>query len=180
MFDISFLNKEEKENVLPQLFDLLFENMNQIDPTGNTSEQDFQTWMKCIVPELETDERNILLIKCDGRLAGFFQYSVKESTLYMEEIQLYQEYWGSGAFSDLYRFLASIIPETISQVRANASKNNLKSQAILNHLGLNKIGENKTGKSYRYLGNCQNMLKKYREAFPRKNGECEHDESFDR
>lgn len=92
MFEISFLNKKEKENVLPRLFALLYENMSRIDPTGNNPGQDFQTWMSCIVPELEKDERNILLIKCKNRLAGYFQYSVKESTLYMEEIQLYQEY----------------------------------------------------------------------------------------
>ena len=162
MFEVSFLNKKEKETVLPHLFDLLCENMSRIDPTGNTPAQDFQVWMDCIVPALEQNEREILLIKCDDRVAGYFQYSIKGASFHMEEIQLDRAYWGSGAFTALFRFLATVIPDNVTEVKANASKKNLKSQAILEHLGLHRIGENKNKKSYCYIGNCKELLEKYR------------------
>ena len=83
----------------------------------------------------------------------------------MEEIQFYRAYWGSGAFRELYCFLASIIPDRITAVKAYASKKNLRSQAILEHLGLKKIGENKNRKSYCYSGDCKNQFKKYRMGY---------------
>ena len=162
LFEITFLDKSQKATIIPQLFDTLHENMSRIDPTGNTYEQDFRLWADCITTELENSERNILLIKFKKRLVGFFQYSVIGSVLFMEEIQICREYWGSGAFAELYRILASVIPEDVKQVRANASKKNLKSQAILEHLGLQKTGENKNRKSYCYSGDCRKIPDKYR------------------
>lgn len=41
MFEISFLNKNGKETIFPQQFDLLHENMSRIDSTGNNPEEVF-------------------------------------------------------------------------------------------------------------------------------------------
>ena len=162
MFDVSFFNKKDDKAVLPQLFHLLCENMRQIAPTGNTPEQDFQIWMRSIVPALEQNERDILLIKCNHRIIGYFQYSIKGTSFLMEEVQLARAYWGSGAFAALFCFLASIVPDYVTVVKANASKKNLKSQAILEHLGLKRTGESKNGNSYCYAGSCKEMFEKYR------------------
>ena len=162
MFDITFLNKADKESVLPQLFHLLCENMSQIAPIGNTSEQDLKIWMSYIAQELENKGREILLIKCGNSMVGYFKYSIEANSLFMEDIQFYREYWGSGAFAELYSFLASIIPDSVTGVTAYANKENQKSRAILEHLGLNIVGENKSSKCYLYSGSCRTMLEKYR------------------
>ena len=163
MFDISSLRKEDMEESLPILFDLLYTNMNRIAPTGNTREQDYQVWKSYRVPEIGQPGRETLLLKLKGSIIGYFQYSLNEATLIMEEIQFDQAYWGSGAFQELYRFLAVNIPDNIKAVKAYVSKKNLKSQAILTHLGLNIVGENKSGNSYLFVGDCQKMLDKYRD-----------------
>ena len=81
----------------------------------------------------------------------------------MEEIQLDRKYWGSGAFTELYRHLAAFVPDNIQWVEAYSNKRNLKSQGILKHLGLEITGENKKGTSYHFRGDCQKMLSKYRQ-----------------
>lgn len=161
MFDILLWNKEDKESILPQMFDVLYKNMSQIDPTGNTQEEDYQVWKHFIIPALEKKEREILLIKHNNSMAGYFQYTLDNSVLYMEEVQIHHEFWGSGAFTELYRYLVSIIPETNLIVKANASKTNLRSQAILEHLGLKRIRENQNGRSYHYIGKWDDIVKKY-------------------
>lgn len=164
MFTICPLNKKEKAVVLPHLFELLAENMNRIAPTGNSLEEDYQIWRSYIFSEIDNPEREILLIKLNDVIIGYFQYSLNDTTFAMEEIQIRQKYWGSGAFRELYHFLSVIVPENIATVKAYANKNNLKSQAILEHLGLKNIGENKNGNSYLYTGDCQELLSKYRNA----------------
>ena len=76
----------------------------------------------------------------------------------MEEIQLLPEYQGKGVFQKLYKHLAGIVPKNIPYVEAYVHKKNLKSQGILKHLGLDIIGENKSGNSYHYRGDCQKLL----------------------
>ena len=93
---------------------------------------------------------------------GYFQYSLRDTVFIMEEIQFHPSIWGSGAFRELYRFLAGIIPENMTTVEAYANKKNLRSQAILEHLGLKISGENKSGRSWHYTGDCREMLNKYR------------------
>ncbi len=49
----------------------------------------------------------------------------------------------------------------IQMVEANANKKNMKSQAILKHLGLEIARENKNGRSYYFIGDCQKMPERY-------------------
>ena len=46
-------------------------------------------------------------------------------------------------------------------VEAFSSKENIKSQEILKHLGLNVIGENKNGKSLHFTGEYKALLNRY-------------------
>ena len=162
MFCIVMLLKEEKEEILPLLFDLLNTNMCEIAPTGNTYEQDFEIWKNKIYPALEHKARQIILIKKNDRIVGFFQYYINETTFMMEEIQFNKDYWGSGIFKELYQYLAKIIPEDISLVEAYSNKKNYRSQKILNHLGLENVGESLDKEYYHFRGNCQEMLARYR------------------
>ena len=162
MFDIILMEKANSAHILPRLFQVLSVNMTGIAPTGNTPEQDYQIWTAAIHPLLECQERQILLIKQTDSIIGYFQYFIDDQVFKMEEIQITQAYWGSGAFRDLYRYLAQHIPHHIRWVEAFANKHNKKSQEILRHLGLEVIGESKNGNSFHFRGDCQQMLAHYR------------------
>ena len=157
------LDKFHKDSVLPLLFAIMHANMSKIAPTGNSYEEDLSFWLSCVSPELEKEPRRILLLYDGEEIAGFFQYFVNNGLFMMEEIQFCDAYKGSGAFRELFAYLTSVIPENTELVEAYANKSNHKSIEILKHLGLEIIGENKTGKSYHFRGRYENILRKYGE-----------------
>ena len=79
----------------------------------------------------------------------------------MEEMQIQPEYQESGLFSVFFSWLVRHLPENIQTVEAHSGKANYKSQAILEHLGLQRIGENKAGNSFHYKGNYSFLFDKY-------------------
>ena len=109
------------------------------------------------------EARQILLIYDQHELIGFFQYYVTadHSTFMMEELQFKAAYHGSGLFGDLYRYLLPRLPADIQAVEAYADKRNKKSLAVLAHLGLTVMGENKNGISYHLRGSYAELKQKY-------------------
>ena len=99
---IVFLRKADAGAVLPTLFEILHSNMNRIAPTGNSYEDDCAMWLSCIVPALEKEPRQILLLCDDNEIAGYFQYYVNGGVFMMEDIQFRERYKGSGLFAELY------------------------------------------------------------------------------
>ena len=162
--DISFAlaDKENLAPLLPQLFSILHGNMSAIAPTGCPYEEDFALWRGWIAPALAEPERQLVLMGRDGALAGYFQYSVRGGTLLMEEIQIAPEHQGTGLFRALYQWLERALPCQPETVEAYAHKDNLKSQAILERLGLKRAGENPGGTSWHYRGSCREMWESLR------------------
>lgn len=165
MTGISFryLQKPSSPDILDEIFDILATNMRVIAPTGLTYEEDKAEWLSCVPPALEKEARQILLIYDQNELIGFFQYYVTadHSIFMMEEIQFKEAYHGSGLFGDLYRYLLPRLPADIQAVEAYADKRNVKSLAVLAHLGLSVIGENKNSISYRLRGSYAELKRKY-------------------
>ncbi len=158
---IDILRKTDAESVLPELFEILHYNMSRIAPTGNSYEEDFSMWISCIKPALEKEPRQILLLRDEERLAGYFQYYINNGIFMMEEIQFRDPYKGTGLFAELYRYLVKVIPEDTIFVEAYANKRNEKSIAVLTHLGLEIIGENKNGISFHFRGRYENLVRRY-------------------
>lgn len=154
-FSFSFIDKKYIDDILPELYDILYNNMSIIVPTGNSYEDDKNQWSPCIISALEKPQRNIILIYEENRIIGFFMYYTVDETLMMEEIQFKAEFHGTGVFNELYRYLFNILSNNIEFVEAYANKKNQKSQDILSHLGLEIIGENKNGSSFHYRGEYQ-------------------------
>lgn len=160
-FKFSFLDKSQADEILPELYDILYSNMSVIAPTGNSYDEDNRQWISCVLPALEKAPRRIILIHTGDILAGYFQYYINDGVLMMEDIQFRREYQGCGLFGQLYRYLVTVIPLDAQFVEAYSNKKNFKSQAILKHLGLEVIGENKNRKSYHFRGNYQTLAGKY-------------------
>lgn len=104
------------------------------------------------VPAMKEECRQLVLLYCGGELAGYFQYAVHGTVLMMEEIQIQPEYQGSGLFRRMYLWLEHQLPAGLLDAEAYSHKSNRKSQAVLEHLGLERIGENPNGTSWRYRG----------------------------
>jgi len=162
MITFKFLQKNEAEEHLHALFDILYLNMSKIAPTGMTYEEDFNEWYGAVYPAfVNKDARQIILIYDGENLIGFFQYYINDATFVMEEIQFIPEYQGKGVFQKLFARLAAIVPSDIQTVEAYADRRNYKSQGILKHMGLKAVGEGKNGNTYRFRGECQPMLERY-------------------
>lgn len=158
-----FLDKQNADKHTEELFEILHSNMSLIAPTGNSYEEDFKMWSDGIISGLEKEQRQIVLMYVGDSVSGYFQYCIKndENTILMEEIQIKRAYQGSGLFSEFYKWLLKQLPNDILYVEAFANKKNLKSQAILTHLGLSCIGENRNGNSYHYKGSYSELSDKY-------------------
>ncbi len=162
MLRFDFLNKDEFAFYAKDIFDILAENMSVIAPTGNTYEEDYSSWFAGINHGLKEGLRQIILIYSSEALIGYFQYFANNQLLMMEEIQLKSKWHGKeNIFRELYGFVFSILPPDIQFVEAYANKQNEKSNGILLRLGLMKVGETKSGRSYHYKGDFANLLSWY-------------------
>ncbi len=159
MIGFEYLNKPDFSAFAQQLFDILADNMTVIAPTGNSREEDFNLWSDAVSDGLQRAERQIILIKDNENLVGFFQYYTNADTFMMEEIQFKSAYQGKGVFRALYGFVIPHIRDDIEFVEAYASISNSKSIGILENFGLKNIGLNKNGRSYHFKGSYNGLIK---------------------
>jgi len=161
MIIFEYLIKSDFSFVANIIFNMLADNMNVIAPTGNSIEEDYRCWYDAVSVGLQREERQIILIKDNGKIIGFFQYYINADTFMMEEIQFKTEYQGKGIFRELYGFVFSNINKDIEFVEAYASINNVKSIGILEKFGLSNIGLNKNGRSYHFKGRYSDLITWY-------------------
>lgn len=141
MIAFSLLNKSEKALWLPQLFDLLYDNMRTITPSGLTYEQEKTQWFTNVSPALDKEPRQILMCFFGDNLAGYIQYYTRGQLLMVEEIQLKKAYQRTMVFYRFCKYFIASIPSDIVFVEAYADKRNLNSQRIMKKLGMAIIEE---------------------------------------
>ena len=161
MIAFEYLAKSDFSVIANEIFNILADNMTIIAPTGNSRDDDFKCWYENIRNSLPKEERQIILIKDNDKIIGYFQYYINTDTFMMEEIQFKPEYQGKGIFRKLYGFVFSNTEKDISFVEAYASINNIKSIGILEKMGLSNIGLNKNGRSYHFKGMYDDLKKWY-------------------
>ncbi len=162
MISFSYLQKGDFNTVQQTLFDILADNMTCIAPTGNTREEDHAMWYEAVSGAyIHKEERQIILIKDGDDTVGYFQYYTNQQTasLMMEEIQLKAAYQGKNIFRPLYAFLLAHLPTDLQSVEAYANVKNAKSIAILQHMGLQKVGINKNGICYHFKGMFSDLVR---------------------
>ena len=131
MIDFEYLNKADFCLYAQIVFDILSGNMTIIAPTGNSYEEDYKMWYSAVSGGLQKAERQIILIKDNENVVGYFQYYINEDTFMMEEIQFKPEYQGKGIFRKLYGFvLENINQEHPMQVRLCLLRGCLKNTNI--------------------------------------------------
>ena len=137
---IRFLDKKTEMGMLEQLFDLLYENMRSVTPTGLSYEQEKRQWLSCVCPAMEKDARQILLLTDGEALMGYCQYYISCGTLMVEEVQLRRDCRCSSAIVSLVRILLNQT-ENVTFLEAYADRRNMASQSLLKKLGMVCIAE---------------------------------------
>ena len=153
-FTFSVLDPAQSEDLLPQLFSILARNMSEIAPTGNAYEEDQLVWLSYMRSD-QAREKQILLAYADGALAGYLQYSITGDTVLIEEVEIAPDYQRTFLFYRLLQHFTTILPEAVEYAEAYINKHNTNSQRIAQKLGLQIIGENKSGSSYHLRGKMQ-------------------------
>ena len=161
--DFKYMDKYKFEEILPQMFEILYSNMSVIAPTNNSYESDFQIWVSHMLPALNTKYRETILFYINSELVGFFRYSLRDNmqSLLLEEIQIKSEFQGMGIFSSCLKWLVNQLPKNILCVEAYVHKRNKRSRAIMEHLGLKCMGENKNGISLYLAGDYSDFYNKF-------------------
>ena len=163
MISCRFLDKNEVQRFLPQLFSILHENMRVIAPTGNTYDEDYALWSGAVDIAMQKENRQIILIFNDETLIGYLQYYTNETTFMIEEAQIRPAYQGRGVLRNAFAFVAGFIPPDLPYAEAYANKKNTRSQTIIESHGFVRIGENKNGNSYHYRADWGTFLRGIRE-----------------
>ena len=151
-----FADKSRLKVILSDCFKILRSNMEMITPDGKTYEEAFSEWDSAVSPAMSKDARQMILIFDEDDLIGFFMYYVSSETFMMEEIQIDNKHQRSGVFALLYKWLLPKLPEYLKTTEAFAHKSNMRSQKILEHLGLTCL--NQDGEYLCYKGSFKTLL----------------------
>ncbi|MBQ8176785.1 MAG: GNAT family N-acetyltransferase [Oscillospiraceae bacterium] len=139
MITLSYLNKNEKEKMLPQLFDLLYDNMREIAPNELSYEQEKAQWLGSVSPALDKPARQIVICFIDDELVGYIQYYINDQLLMIEELQLKQKYHCTLTFYRFCKHFIVTLSAGIESVEAFADKRNINSQMLMKKLGMEFI-----------------------------------------
>ena len=138
---LCYMEKAEKKLWLPRLFDLFYENMSVIAPSGMDYAAEREEWLANVSPALDKAPRQVLLALDGEELAGFVMFYTRSDLLMVEEVQLRQEYRGGLLFLRLCRKLLADLPKEIRTVEAYAHRQNDHSRKLMNRLGMAELPE---------------------------------------
>ncbi len=136
MISFSYLDKSQKDQWLPILFDLLYENMSVIAPSEEPYEAQKEEWFGNVSPALDKAPRQIILCFADGKFAGYVQYYTRDDLLMVEELQIQKAYQRTTLFAALWKHLRVLLPDSIHYIEAYADPRNTNSLTIMKKLGM--------------------------------------------
>lgn len=159
MITFTYLNKNEKEKILPELFDLLYDNMSEIAPTNLTYEKEQEQWLGNVSPALDKPARQIIMCFSDEQLIGYIQYYINSNLLMIEELQLKKEHHCTLTFYRFCKYFIDTLPADIEHVEAFAERRNIKSKKLMQRLGMELIDSN--AEFVHLRGEADEMIKNF-------------------
>lgn len=137
--EIKYLDKSRKGEWLPKLFDLLYENMLIIAPSGLPYEEERERWMGQVSTGLEAPPRQIVLCLAANELIGYAQYYCRGPMVMVEEVQIKKQHQRSPVFCGLCRHLIQRLPSDLEILEAFADPRNQNSLKLMKRLGMERI-----------------------------------------
>lgn len=141
MYIFRLLDKSQKSEILPLLFDIFYENTSTISPFSKTYEAERNEWLFEVSPALEKPPRQIILIYHGADLAGFVMYYTRDELLMIEELQLVPKYQRTLLCYKTVKYLYEFLGEKIGHIEAYALKSNQTSIGLMQDLGFAKIND---------------------------------------
>lgn len=151
------LDKANAVQVFPELFQILHTNMSRIALSPNSYEEDEAMWLSYVLPQTQQENLQFLLMYVGNILAGYFQYSVNGDILMVDEVEIKPEYQRTRLFYQLCIYLCNQLSPDIRFVESYVNKQNENSLRIHQKLGIEVIGESKSGSSWRMRGEVRNI-----------------------
>ncbi len=136
------LNKSQKDDILPVLFDIYYGNMSRICPGGNPYNIEREEWLTEVSSALEKDPRQIMLMYQNDNLAGFIMYYTGGELLMIEELQIKERYQRTLLLHKLFTYLTELLSSGCARIEAFASEKNYRSLDLMKYLGFCTIGKN--------------------------------------
>ena len=162
MYNFEYLDKSKRHDILPLLFDMIYENLKDIAPSDLSYDEEIEEFIDEVGRALEKEERKLILCYSKGELAGFLMYYTRENMLMIEEVQLLEKHQKTMAFYRLCSFLMSNLPKNIETIEAYADIRNVPSIRLQRSLGMRKT-ESHDLQLYHFVGDA----KKIRQRFER-------------
>ena len=159
-YQFSFLDKANASDVLPSLFDILYENMSKIVPTAQSYETERVEWLSAVTPAIQKAPRQIVLMHDGEALAGYLQYYVNNGVFMVEEVQLKPKHQRTLLLYELCRFLTDVIPSDTQYIEAFVHEKNTDSQKTQRSLGMAHVDTKENGILH-FRGDCQTLFKRF-------------------
>ena len=137
--NFTLLDKSQKSEILPLLFDIFYENTRKISPFSRPYMAERDEWLNEVSPALEKDPRQIILIYHDDAIAGFVMYYTRGELLMIEEMQLLPKYQRTLLCYKTVKHLYEFLGEKIERIEAYALKSNKTSIGLMQDLGFEKM-----------------------------------------
>ena len=136
-----YLNKAQKDEWLPLLFDLFYENMSKIITFDKSFEDEKREWIECISEAICKAPRQIILCLDDQEIVAFVMYYTRNDALMIEELQIKEKYQRTRLCYRLLKYLIEVLPDNIETVEAYAHEENYISQLVMKNLGMTSVGD---------------------------------------
>ena len=161
MYIFRLLDKSQKSEILPLLFDIFYENTSKISSFSKTYEAERNEWLSEVSPALEKPPRQIILIYHGADLAGFVMYYTRDELLMIEELQLVPKYQRTLLCYKTVKYLYEFLGEKIGRVEAYALKSNQTSIGLMQDLGFTKINDTLGTKFLHFSCNANKIKPKF-------------------
>ncbi|MBQ8163717.1 MAG: hypothetical protein IJZ93_05075 [Clostridia bacterium] len=155
-YKFMFLDKSKINDILPLLFDLLFENMKDIAFFEDGYDKAKNDFLKRVSPAMSKENRQIVLFYSENDLAGYAQYYINDTTFMVEEIQLKSQHKRTMLLYQFCKFMKNIVPKSTLYIEAFTDKRNINSQNLIKSFGM-KIIDDKNEKFYHFIGDFKKL-----------------------
>ena len=160
MYSFVYLDKNQKNDFLPRLFDIIYENLYELGEPDRSYDVEKQEFINEVGLALEKEPRKLITCYANGDLVGFLMYYTRENMLIIEEVQLVKKHQKTMAFYRLCKYLMLNLPKNIETIEAYADIRNVNSIKLQKNLGM-RIIKSENSKMYHFVGDAQKIRKRF-------------------
>ena len=142
-FDL--LNQQQREMLLPELYAIAEKSGRTAVFAGDAPCETYADWRARITAALDDPQRYILLMRAEGGIAGYMQYSLQGEVILLEYAVVDPVQQGTPLFRHCFRYLLQHLPPEILYLDDYVSKDRPEAIKVNQKLGMEILGETHSG-----------------------------------